>query len=163
MSQHFTSGGQSIVASASTSVLPMNIKDWSTLGWPGLITLQSKELSRIFSNTTVQKLEFFGTHSSLWSNSHPHMTTGKTVPLNRQTFVGKVMSLFFNMLFRFVIAFLPRSNGLLILWLQSPTAVILEPKKMKSLTVSIVFPSICHEVIGPDATIFVFWVPKGSG
>ena len=84
------------------------------------------------------------------------MTTGKTVPLNRQTFVGKVMSLFFNMLFRFVIAFLPRSNGLLILWLQSPTAVILEPKKMKSLTVSIVFPSICHEVIGPDATIFVF-------
>ena len=84
------------------------------------------------------------------------MTTGKTIPLTRQTFVGKVMSLFFNMLFRFVIAFLPRSNGLLILWLQSQTAVILEPKKMKSLTASIVFPSICHEVIGPDATIFVF-------
>ena len=81
------------------------------------------------------------------------MTTGKTIALITQTFVGKVMSLLFNMLSIFVIAFLPRSKHLLISWLQSPPAVILEPKKIKSDTVSIVSPSICHEVMGPDATI----------
>ena len=90
--------------------------------------------------------------------SHPHMTTGKTIALTRQTFVGKVMSLLFNMLSRLVIAFLPRSKCLLISWLQSPSAVILVPKKIKSLTVSIVSPSICHEVMGPDAMILVFWM-----
>ena len=84
------------------------------------------------------------------------MTTGKTIALARWTFVGKVMSLLFNMLSKFVIVFLPRSKRLLILWLQSPTAVILEPKKIKSLTVSIVSPSICHEVMGLDAMIFNF-------
>ena len=84
------------------------------------------------------------------------MTTGKTIALTRQTFVSKVISLLFNMLFRLVIAFLPRSKHLLILWLQSPSAVILEPKKIKSLTVSIVSPSICHEVMGLDIMIFVF-------
>ena len=78
--------------------------------------------------------------------SHPYMTTGKTIALTRWTFVGKVMSLLFSMLSRFVIAFLPKSKHLLISWLQSPSAVILEPKKIKSLTVSIVSPSICHEV-----------------
>ena len=88
--------------------------------------------------------------------SHPYMTTGKTIALTRQTFVGKVMSLLFNMLSRFVIAFLPRSKHLLISRLQSLSAMILEPKKIKSLTVSIVIPSICHEVIGPDAMILVF-------
>ena len=88
--------------------------------------------------------------------SHPYMTTGKTIPLTRQTFVGKVMSLLFNMLSRLVTAFLPRSKRLLISWLQSPSTVILEPKKIKSLTVSIVSPSICHEVMGPDAIIFIF-------
>ena len=88
--------------------------------------------------------------------SHPYMTTGKTIALTRQTFVGKVMSLLFNMLFGFVIAFLPRSYRLLISWLQSPSAVILEPPKIKSLTVSTVSPSICHEVMGPGAMIFVF-------
>ena len=88
--------------------------------------------------------------------SHPYITTGKTVPLTRQTFVGKVISLLFNMLSRFVIAFLPRSKHLLISWLRSPSAVILEPKKIKSLTVSIVFPSICHKVMGSDAMILVF-------
>ena len=88
--------------------------------------------------------------------SHWHMTTGKTIALTIQTFVGKVMSLIFNMVSRFVIAFLPRSRCLLILWLQSPSAVILEPKKIKSFTVSIVFPSTCHEVMGLDATILVF-------
>ena len=84
------------------------------------------------------------------------MTTGKTIALTRQTFVDKVMSLLFNMLSRLGITFLPRSKRLLISWLQSPSAVILEPRKIKSLTVSIVYPSICHEVMGLDAMIFVF-------
>ena len=84
------------------------------------------------------------------------MTTRKTTALTRQTFVGKVTSLLFNMLSMLVIAFLPRSNRLLISWLQSPSTVILEPPRIKSLTVSIVSPSICHEVMGPDAMIFVF-------
>ena len=88
--------------------------------------------------------------------SHAYMTTGKTIALTRRTFVGKVMFLLFNMLFRFVIAFLPRSKHLLISWLQSPSAVILEPKKIKSVTVSIVSPSICHEVMGLDAMILSF-------
>ena len=86
------------------------------------------------------------------------MTTGKTITLTRWTFVGKVMSLLFNMLSRLVIAFLPRSKCLLISWLQSPSAVILEPKKIKFVTVSIVSPSICHEVMGLDAMILVFWM-----
>ena len=88
--------------------------------------------------------------------SHPHMTIGKTIALTRQNFIGKVMALLFDMLSRLVIAFLPRSKLLLISWLQSPSTMILEPKKIKSATVSIVFPSICHEVMGPDAMIFVF-------
>ena len=90
--------------------------------------------------------------------SHPYMTTGKTISLTRWTFVGKVMSLLFNILSRFVIDFLPRRKRLLISWLQSSSAVILEPKKIKFLVVSIVFPSICHEVIGPDAVFLVFWM-----
>ena len=88
--------------------------------------------------------------------SHPYITTGKTIALTRRTFVGKVMSLLFNMLSRLVIAFLPRSKCLLISWLQSPSAVILEPPKIKSVSVSIVFPSICHEVMGPDLMILDF-------
>jgi len=84
------------------------------------------------------------------------MTTGKTIALTRWTLVGKVMSLLFNMLSRLVIAFIPRSKCLLILWLQSPPSVILEPKKIKSATVSTVSPSIYHEVMGPDAMILVF-------
>ena len=88
--------------------------------------------------------------------SYPYMTTGKTIALTRQTFVGKVMPLLFNMLSRLVIAFLPRRKHLLISWLQSPSAVIFEAKKIKSLTISIVSPSICHEVMGPDAIISVF-------
>ena len=83
--------------------------------------------------------------------SHPYMTTGKTKALTRWTFVGKVMSLLFNILSRLVITFLPRSKLLLISWLQSPSAVILKPKEIKSVTVSIVSPSIFHEVMGPDA------------
>ena len=88
--------------------------------------------------------------------SHPYMSTGKAIALTRWTFVGKVMSLLFNMLSRLVIAFLPSNKCLLISWLQSPSAVILEPKKIKSATVFIVSPSICHEMMGPDAMIFVF-------
>ena len=88
--------------------------------------------------------------------SHPYMTTGKTIALTRQTFAGKVISLLFNMLSRLVITFLPRSKRLLTSWLQLPSAVILEPPKIMSAMVSIVSPSICHEVIGPDAKILVF-------
>ena len=88
--------------------------------------------------------------------SHPYMTTGKTITLTRRTFVGKVMCLLFNMLSRLVITFLPRSKCLLISWLQSPSAVILEPQKVKYATLSTVSPSICHEVMGPDAMILVF-------
>ena len=88
--------------------------------------------------------------------SHPYMTTGKTIALTRQTFVGTATSLLYNMLSRLVIAFLLRSKGLLISWLQSPSAMILEPPKIKSVTVSVVYPSICHEVMGPDDIILVF-------
>ena len=90
--------------------------------------------------------------------SHPYMTTGKTIALTRPTFVDKVMSLLFNMLSRLVLTFLPRSKRLLISRLQSPSSVILEPPKIKSLTVSIVSPSICHAVMGRDAMILVFWM-----
>ena len=90
--------------------------------------------------------------------SHPYMTTGKPVVLAIHTFVGNVMFLLCNILSRFVIAFLPRSRCLLILWLQSPSTVILEPKKIKSVTVPTFYPSICHEVMGPDAMILVFWM-----
>ena len=145
MSQLSALGGQSVGVSASTSVLPMNTQDWAPLGWTGWISLQSKGLSRVFSNTTVQKHQCFSTKLSLWSNSHPYMTTGKTIALTRWTFVDKVMPVIFNILSRLVITFLPRSKGLLISWLQTPSAVILEPKKIKSATVS---PFICHEVMG---------------
>ena len=87
--------------------------------------------------------------------SHPYVTTGKTIALTIWTFVVKVMSLLFNMLSRFVIVFLPRSKCLLISWLQSPSVMILEPKKIKSVTVSVVSPCICHEVMGPDAMLLV--------
>ena len=90
--------------------------------------------------------------------SHPYVTTGKTIALTRQTFVDKVMFLLFNMLSKLVIPFLPRSKHLLISWLQSPSAEILEPPKIKSNTVSTISPSISHEVMGPDAMIFVFWM-----
>ena len=99
----------------------------------------------------LQCLVFFILEFSL-----PYMTTGKTIALTRWTFVGKVMALLFNMLSRLVINLLPRSKHLLISWLQLPSAVILEPPKIKSVTVSIVYPSICHEVMGPNAMILVF-------
>ena len=102
-----------------------------------MISLLSKGLSRVFSNTTVQKHQFFSTQLFfIVQLSHPHMTTGKTIALSRQTFVGEVMSLLFNMLSRLVITFLPRSKRLFIPWLQPPPVVIVEPKKIKSATVS---------------------------
>ena len=103
------------------------------------------------SKASILRLSIFFTVQLL----HPYMTTGKMIALTRRTFVGKVMSLLFNMLSRLVIAFLPRSTHLLISWLQSPSAVILEPPKIKSDTVSAVSPSICCEVMGPDAVISV--------
>ena len=122
--------GRSIGVSASASVLPMNIQDRFSLGWTGWISLQSKGLSRV--PTPIPQLKA----SILWHSaffivqlSHPHMATGKTIALTGWTFVGKVMSLFFNMLSRLVIAFLPRSKRLFISWLQSLSAVILELQK----------------------------------
>ena len=114
---------------------PMNSHNWFPLGLTALISLLSKGLTTVFSNTTVKSHHFFGAQPS-------HMTTGKTTALTMWTFVGKVMSLLFNMLSRFVRTFLPRSKCLLISWLQSPSAVILEPKKIKSVTVFIVSLSI---------------------
>ena len=120
--------------------------------------MQSKGLSRVFSNTTVQKHQFFGAQlsSCMDESGHPYMTTGKTIALTRQTFVGKKVSLLLNMLSRLVITFLPRSKHLLISWVQSPSVLILEPQNIKSDTVSTVSPSISQEVMGPDAMIFVF-------
>ena len=132
---------------------------------PGLISFRMDWLDLLAAQGTLKSL--LQHHSSKASNfwlsafftvqlSHPYMTTGKTIALTRWTFVGKVMSLLFNMLSRLVITFLPRSKRLLISWLQSHSAVILEPPKLKSDTVSTVSPSICHEVLGPDAMILVF-------
>ena len=131
-SKFFTSGGQRIGVSASASVLPMNIQDWSPLGWTGWISLQSKTLSRSLLQHHSLKTSILGC-SPFFSVqlSHPYMTTGKTIALTRWTFFGKVMSLLFNMLSRLVKAFLSRSKRLLISWLQSPPAVIWEPKKHK--------------------------------
>ena len=158
MSQFFASGGQSVGVSASASILPMNIQDWFPLGLTGWISLQFKTLKSLLQHhnskaSILQHLSFL-----IVQLSHPYMTTGKTIALTRWNFVGKVMSLLFNKLSRLVISFLPRGKCLLISWLQSPSAVILEPKKIKSVTVSIVFPSICHEVMQPDAMILFFWM-----
>ena len=131
MSQLFASGGQSIGASASTSVLPMNIQDWFPLGWTCWISLQSKESSQESSPTPQFKSINFSALSCL---SHPYMITQKTIALTRQTFVGKVMSLLFNMLSRLVITFLPRSKCLLLL-LPFPNSLFLwwdEPTEMRT-------------------------------
>ena len=137
----------------------------SFLKYSGLISLRKNWLDLLAVQVTLKSL--LQHHSSKASVlqcsaffivqlSHPYMTTGKTTALTKWTFVSKIMSLLFNMLSRLVIAFLPRSKHLLISWLQSPSTVILEPKKMKSDTVSIVSPSISHEVMGLDVMILVF-------
>ena len=156
MSQLFASGDQRIGVSDSASVLPMNIQDWSPLGWTGWISLGTlKSLLQHHSSkaSILQRSAFF-----IVQLSHPYMTTGKTTALTRQTFVNRIMSLLLNMLSRLFITFLSRNKHLLISWLLSPSAVILEPRKIKSATVSTVSPSICHEVTGPDAMTLVFWM-----
>ena len=127
------------------------------IDWFDLLVVQG--LSTVFSSTTVWRHQLWGTQPFfIVQLSHLYPTNGKTISLTIETFVGKVMSLLFNMLSRLVIAFLPRSKHLLISWLQSPSTVILESKKIKSVTVSIFSPSICYEVMGPDAMIFIFWM-----
>ena len=138
MSGLFTSGGQSIGASASASVLPMNIQDWFSLGFTGWISLLSKSLLQHHSSkASILKCSAF----FMVQLSHPFMITGKTIASTTQTFVSKVMSLLFNILSRLVIVFLPKSKSLSISWLQSPSAVILEPKK-KSLSLFPLFPHL---------------------
>ena len=135
--------------------------------YPGLICFRMDWLDVLAVQGTLKSLlQHHSSKASIFLHSvfftvqlsHPYMTTGKTITLTIQTFVGKVMSLLFNMLSRLVITFLPRSKHLLISWLQSPSAVIVEPQKIKSDTVSTVSPYIWHEVIGPDAMILVFWM-----
>ena len=141
MSQFFISDGQTIGASVSASVLPVNIQDWFPLGLTGLIGLQFKGLFQE-SFPTSQFKSISSSYSAFFmiQLSHPYMTTGKTIALTVQTFVGKVMSLLFNMLSRFVMALLPRSQ-VSFNFMAALTAVILEPPKIKSFTVSIV--SLC--------------------
>ena len=126
------------------------------LGLTGLISLQSKGLSTVFSSSTIGKQQFFSAQPSLCSNSHICTQLGKTTALTTGIFVSKVMALPFNMLSSFVIAFLPRSRYLLISWLQSPSTVISKSKKIKSVPAATFTPSVCHEVMGPDAMIFVY-------
>ena len=126
-----------------------------------MIFLQSRGLSRaFFSNTRIWKHQVFGAQPSLWSNSHIHtwLLERPQLWLYAPLSAKWSMSLLFNMLSRFVIAFLPRSKRLVILWLQSMSALILEPKKIKSVTVSTFSPSIYHQVMEPDTMIFVFWM-----
>ena len=129
MSQLFASGGQSIGVSALASVVPMNTQVWSPLGWTGCISLQSKDCQESSPTPQFKRINFW--HSAFFTVqlSHPYMTTGKTIALTRRIFVGKVMFLLLNILSRSVITFLPRSKHLLISWLQSSSAVILESKK----------------------------------
>ena len=133
--------------------------------YPGLISFRMDWLDLLAVQGTLKSLlQHHSSKASILLHSaffivqlsHPYMTTGKTIALTRQTFVGKVMSQLFNMLSTLVITFLPRSKCLFISWLQSPSVVILEPRKIKSATVSTVSPSICHEVMGPDAMILAF-------
>ena len=135
MSQLFPSGGQSIGASASVSVLPMSIQGWFPLRLTGLISVLSKGLSSVFSNTTAWKHQFLGAQPSLWSCLTSVQDYWKDHSLDH-TDLGKVMSLPFNTLSRLVMAFLPRSDHLPISWLQSPSAVVLEPTKRDSVTTS---------------------------
>ena len=141
-------------------VQPQSFNEYSGLisfriGWLDLLAVQGtlKSLLQHYSSkaSILRSSAFF-----MIQLSHPYMTTGKTRAFTRRTFVDKVMSLLFNMLSRLVIAFLPRSKCLLISWMQSPSVVILKSKKIKSVPVSIVSPSICHEMMGPDAMVFSF-------
>ena len=159
----------------SESVLPIRWPKYCSFGfnispsneYSGLISFRMDWLDLLAVQGTLKcLLQHHSSKASILRHSaffivqlsHPYITTGKTIALSRRTFVGKVMSLLFNMLSRLVIAFLLRCKRLLISWLQSPSVVILEPKKIKSLTVSLISPSICHEMMGLDAMILVFWM-----
>ena len=159
MTQFLASDSQSIGVSASASVLPMNIQDWFPLGWTGWISLQSKGLSRVFSNTTVQNSSSVLQCSAFFivQLAHLYMTTGKTIDW-LWAFVGKVMSLLFNMLSRLVIAFLPRIKRLWISWLQSPSAVIFEPPKNKVCQCFHCFPHVFAMKWWDWMPWFVFWM-----
>ena len=149
MSQLFASSGQSTGASASASVLPMNIqKDWFPLGLTSDLLAVQGTLNSLLQHHSSKASLFWRSAFFMVQLSHPYMTNGKTIALSIWIFVGKVMSLLFNMLSRLVIEVLLRSKHLLISWLQSPSAVILEPKKIKYVTVSTVSPSIRHKVMG---------------
>ena len=161
------SSNESVLHIRIAKVLELQLQHSPSNEYSGLISFRMNWLDLLAVQGTLKSL--LQHHSSkpsiLWCSaffivqlSHPYMTTGKTIALTRWTFVGKVMSLLFNMLSKLVIAFLPRSKWLLISWLQSPSTVILEPKKIKSGLVSIVSPSVCHEGMGPDAMIFAFWM-----
>ena len=157
MSQFIVSGGRSI-GSFSFSISPSNENSELIpfrMDWLDPLAVQETLKSILQHHNSkasiLQRSAFF-----MVQLSHPYMTIGKTIALNRWTFVGKVMSLLFNVLSRLVITVFPRSKHLLISWLQSPSAEILEPRKIKSVTVSIVSLSICHEVMGLEAMIFIF-------
>ena len=146
--------------SFSFNISPANEHSWLIsfrMDWLNLLAVQGtlKSLLQHHSSkaSILQHSAFF-----IVQLSHPYMTIGETIALTRWTFVDKVTSLLFNMLSRLAITFLPRSKHLLISWLQSPSAVILEPRKINSAAVSTVPPSFCHEVMGPDAMILVFWM-----
>ena len=151
MSQVFASGGQSIGFSIHPSSEYSGLI-YFRMDWLDLLAVQGTLKSLLQHHSSKASIlrcsAFF-----IVQLSHPYMTTGKTIALTRWTFDGKVISLHLNMLSRLVITFLPRSKHLLISWLQSPSTVILEPRKIKSATVSL---SVCHQVMGPDAMILVF-------
>ena len=159
VSQLFTWDGQTI-GSFSFSISPSNEHSGLIsfrMDWWDLLTVQETLKSLLQHHSSKASIL---RHSAFFiaQISHPYMATGKTIALTRWTFFWKVMSLLFNMLSRLVITFLPRSKRLLISWLQSPSAVILEPQKISGKLVSTVSPSISHEVMGPDAMILVFWM-----
>ena len=159
LSQLFASSGQSIRVFSFSISLSNKYSRLITfmMDWLNLLAVQGTLKSLLQHHTSKASIL---QHSAFFvvQLSHPYMTTGKTIALTRWTFVSKVTSLIFNMLSKLVIAFLPRSKHLLISWLQSPSAVILEPPKIKSLTVSIVSPSIYYEVMGPDAMSLDIWM-----
>ena len=156
MSQLFTSGGQSVRASASASVFPMNIQGSFSLGLTVLISLLSKGLKSLLQRHNSEALILWHSAFFMVQLSQPYMTTGKITALTIWMFIGKVQYTDFNTLTNFVIGFFPRSIHLLISWLQSPSSVILDPRKIKSITASTFSLSICHEVMSPDSMILVF-------
>ena len=134
------------------------MQGWYPLGWTGWISLQSKGLSSLLQHHSSKASILRCSTFFIVQLSPPYMVTGKTIALTRWAFVSKVLSLLFNILSRLVITFLTRSKHLLISWLQSLTTVILEPKKIKSVTVSTLSPYLCHEMMGLDAMLLVFWM-----